>query len=42
MTQNYFNVYPTDDIWVRDNGPIFVYDDNDKLVVGNFSALPAT
>lgn len=28
--------YPTDDVWVRDNGPIFVYDENDQLVVENW------
>ena len=25
--------YPTDDVWIRDNGPMFVYNDNDELVV---------
>ena len=25
--------YPTDDVWVRDNGPIFAYDSSDNLVV---------
>lgn len=28
-----FNIYPTDDFWVRDNGPIFVRDKNNKLVI---------
>ncbi len=28
-----FNIYPTDDFWVRDNGPIFVKDKNGKLVI---------
>lgn len=28
-----FYIYTTDDVWVRDNGPIFVYDENDKLVI---------
>jgi agmatine deiminase len=28
-----FLVRPTDDVWVRDNGPIFVYDRDDKLTV---------
>ncbi len=26
-----FYIYPTDDCWVRDNGPIFVYDDENNL-----------
>ncbi|MCM1988340.1 agmatine deiminase family protein [Oceanirhabdus seepicola] len=26
-----FYVYPTDDVWVRDNGPIFVYDNKQNL-----------
>lgn len=28
-----FYVYPTDDVWVRDNGPIFVYDNEDTLIM---------
>lgn len=28
-----FKIYPTDDVWVRDNGPIYVKDNNGKLVV---------
>lgn len=28
-----FKVYPTDDFWVRDNGPIFVRDTNGELVI---------
>ena len=28
-----FNIYPTDDFWVRDNGPIFVKDKNGKVVI---------
>ncbi|RDY25978.1 agmatine deiminase family protein [Romboutsia weinsteinii] len=28
-----FYVYETDDVWVRDNGPIFVYDENDELAI---------
>ena len=31
-----FFVYPTDDVWVRDNGPIFAYDSEDNLVVQNW------
>jgi agmatine deiminase len=33
MDQIDFWDYPTDDVWVRDNGPIFVYDGQDNLVV---------
>lgn len=28
-----FYVYPTNDVWIRDNGPIFVYDENDNLTI---------
>ncbi|MEG1408842.1 MAG: agmatine deiminase family protein [Terrisporobacter sp.] len=28
-----FYVYENDDVWIRDNGPIFVYDENDELVI---------
>lgn len=28
-----FYVFPTDDFWVRDNGPIYVYDQNNQLVI---------
>lgn len=28
-----FYIYPTDDVWVRDNGPVFVYDEEDNLVI---------
>lgn len=28
-----FLIRPTDDVWVRDNGPIFVYDRNDRLTI---------
>lgn len=28
-----FVIRQTDDVWVRDNGPIFVYDDNDRLAI---------
>ncbi|WP_083490743.1 agmatine deiminase family protein [Stenotrophomonas humi] len=28
-----FLVRPTDDVWVRDNGPVFVYDRDDKLTI---------
>ncbi|MEG2918251.1 MAG: agmatine deiminase family protein [Clostridium sp.] len=28
-----FYIYPNDDVWIRDNGPIFVYDENDKLAI---------
>ncbi|WP_212003007.1 agmatine/peptidylarginine deiminase [Chitinophaga sp. HK235] len=28
-----FNIYPTDDVWARDNGPIFVKDKSGKLLI---------
>lgn len=28
-----FKVYPTDDVWVRDNGPIFVKDDKGRVLI---------
>ncbi|SHE56568.1 agmatine/peptidylarginine deiminase [Chryseobacterium sp. OV279] len=28
-----FKVYPTDDVWVRDNGPIFVKDNNGRVLI---------
>lgn len=28
-----FSIYETDDVWVRDNGPIYVKDNNGKLVI---------
>lgn len=31
-----FYVFPTDDVWVRDNGPIFAFDSEDNLVVQNW------
>lgn len=31
-----FYVYPTDDVWIRDNGPIFVYDQNGQSVLLNW------
>lgn len=31
MSQVEFYLIPTDDYWMRDNGPIFVYDDNNDL-----------
>lgn len=31
-----FFVYKTDDVWIRDTGPLFAYDENKNLVVLNF------
>jgi len=31
-----FLVRATDDVWVRDNGPLFVYDRNDRLSIGDW------
>jgi len=31
-----FNIYKTDDIWIRDNGPIYVRDKNGNLVIQNW------
>ncbi len=28
-----FKLYPTDDFWIRDNGPIYVYDQSENLVI---------
>lgn len=36
MTKIDFNIWQTDDYWVRDNGPIFVYDENNDLVIQNW------
>ncbi|WP_432661950.1 agmatine deiminase family protein [Wukongibacter baidiensis] len=36
MTKVDFYVFPTDDVWVRDNGPIFAYDEEDNLVIQNW------
>lgn len=33
LTNIDFNIYPTDDIWARDNGPIFVKDKNGQLFI---------
>jgi len=33
LTNIDFQIYTTDDVWVRDNGPIFVYDSLDNLVI---------
>ncbi len=33
MTDIDFFVFPTDDVWIRDNGPIFVYDNSDNLAI---------
>ncbi len=31
-----FYVFPTDDVWIRDNGPIFVYDKKGNLLIENW------
>ena len=31
-----FYVFPTDDVWIRDNGPIFVYDKDGNLLIENW------
>jgi len=31
-----FYLFPTNDVWIRDNGPIFVKDNNDELVIGDW------
>ncbi|PAB58155.1 agmatine deiminase family protein [Anaeromicrobium sediminis] len=36
MSKVDFYVFPTDDVWVRDNGPIFVYDEEGNLVIENW------
>ena len=33
LTSIELKIYPNDDFWVRDNGPIYVRDKNDKLVI---------
>lgn len=33
LTKVSFLIRPTDDVWVRDNGPLFVYDRNDQLTI---------
>lgn len=33
LTNIDFYVHPTDDVWSRDNGPMFVYDQNDDLTI---------
>lgn len=33
MTNVDFKIYKTDDVWVRDNGPIYVKDKNNNLVI---------
>ena len=37
MSQIDFLVAKTDDVWARDNGPVFVYDQNDKLTILNWT-----
>jgi agmatine deiminase len=33
MTNITFKIYKTDDVWVRDNGPIYVHDKKNQLVI---------
>ena len=33
LSQVEFNIYPTDDVWARDNGPIYARDKSGKLVI---------
>lgn len=36
MTKVDFYVFPTNDVWSRDNGPIFVYDEDGNLLIQNW------
>ncbi|CAJ1926336.1 unnamed protein product [Cylindrotheca closterium] len=36
MSQIQFYTYPTDDVWIRDNGPIFVQDQQGNMIVENW------
>ncbi len=36
MSKVDFFVFPTDDVWVRDNGPIFVYDSDGNVLIENW------
>lgn len=36
MSQVNFLIAKSDDVWVRDTGPMFVFDENGKLVIANF------
>ena len=36
LTNIDFYIHPNDDYWVRDNGPIFVYDNNNNLIILDF------
>ena len=36
LTNIDFKIYPNDDFWIRDNGPIYVYDRNRNLVIQNW------
>ncbi|WBW96361.1 agmatine deiminase family protein [Oceanirhabdus sp. W0125-5] len=36
MSKMDFYVFPTDDVWIRDNGPIFVYNEEGELVIENW------
>ena len=36
LTNVDFYIHPNDDYWTRDNGPIFVYDNNNNLIILDF------
>lgn len=36
MSKVDFYVFPTNDVWIRDNGPIFVYDKDGNLLIENW------
>ena len=36
MSKVDFYVFPTNDVWIRDNGPIFVYDKDGSLLIENW------
>ncbi|PEU75487.1 hypothetical protein CN386_18320 [Bacillus cereus] len=36
MDKVYIHIYPTDDVWIRDNGPIFLYNSDNQLVLADW------